>query len=66
MELTLEILREAIKQIPPTPTPKGLKISVNDYNRMVGALKEGAQIDYRGTFIYPDESMTDNTYEFVW
>ncbi len=54
------------KQLPPTPLPKGLKISVNDYNKMVEALKVVAQIDYTGTFYIPDEKMADYTYEWVW
>ena len=66
MELTLEILEEAIRQLPPTPMPRGLKISVNDYNKMMEALEEVAQIKYTGTFIYPDEDRADYTYEFVW
>jgi len=66
VELTLAILEEAIKQLPPMPMPKGLRISVNDYNKMVEAFREVLRINYTGTFIYPDESMADNTYEFVW
>ncbi len=64
-ELTIEMLEEVIKQLPPTPMPKGLKISPNDYSKMVEALDKVAQIKYTGTFIYPDEDMADGTYEFV-
>lgn len=65
-ELTLEILDEAIKQLPPTSMPRGLKISPNDYRKMVEALEAVVQIKYIGTFIFPDEDVKDNTYEFIW
>ena len=65
-ELTLEILTEVIKQIPPEPQPKGLKISRGDYDRMRVSLQVVAGIEYRGTYIFPDDTMADNTYEWVW
>lgn len=65
-ELTLEILDEAMKQLPPVPVPRGLKISFNDFNKMIDALERVVQVKYIGTFIYPSRDMEDGTYEFIW
>ena len=74
-ELTLEILDEAIKQLPPVTYPKCIRVSYGDYRR----LREACDVfkifpeqpgrftlGFCGEWIMPDVNVADNHYEVDW
>jgi len=74
-ELTLEILEEAMKQLPPTTYPKKIRVSYGDYNRLREACeflgicpeqKGGYTLGFCGEWIVPDADIADNHYEVDW
>lgn len=75
MELTLEILEEAISQLPKTQYPRRTRISIGDYRRLRGACDVfkicpeqvgGFTYGFMGEEIVPDETVEDNHYKFEW
>ena len=73
-ELTLEILEEAIKQLPPLPRIKHIRISYGDYRKLRDACKvfnicpekQGYTLGFLGEHIMPDIKVQDNHYEIDW
>ncbi len=74
-ELTLEILEEAISQLPQITYPKCIRISYGDYRRMREACDvfricpeqpDGYTLGFCGEWIMPDISIMDNHYEIDW
>ena len=73
-ELTLDILDEAIRQLPPISYPKRIRISYGDYHRFREAcdhfgilpeLKENVSLGF-GMPIIPDNQVSDGEYEYDW
>jgi len=75
MELTIEILEEAISKLPPVTYPKRIRVSYGDYQR----LREACDIlkicpeqpkcytlGFCGEWIVPDIDIKDNHYEVDW
>ena len=74
-ELTLEILAEAISQLPPITYPRRIRISYGDYRKLREASDifeifpeqpEGYTLGFCGEQIIPDINVKDNHYEFDW
>ena len=74
-ELTLEMLEEAINQLPLITYPKQVRISYNDYVKMrhsCDILKmspeqpQGYTLGCLGERIIPDISILDNHFEVDW
>ena len=74
-ELTLEILDEAIRQLPPVTYPKRIHISFGDYQRLREASDffnifpeqpGGYTLGFLGEIIIPDADIADNHYEIDW
>ena len=73
--LTLEILEEAMKQLPPVTYPKRIRISYGDYRRLRESCElfkicpeqpGGYTLGFCGEWIMPDKDIRDNTYEVDW
>ncbi len=71
-ELTLEILDEAIGQLPPITYPRQIRISYGDYQRMREACDmleifleqtDGVSLGMLGERIVSDKNIADNHYE---
>lgn len=74
-ELTLEILEGAIKQLPPMPRIKRIRISYGDYRKLREACNifkicpeqpKGFTYGFMGERIEPDVDVKDNHYEIDW
>ena len=74
-ELTLEILDEAIRKLPPISYPKRIRVSYGDYRRLREACDifkifpeqpEGFTLGFFGEMIIPDVDIKDNHYELDW
>ncbi len=74
-ELTLEILEDAMGQLPLTTYPKRIRISCGDYRRLKEACEvfkicpeqpDGYTLGFCGEWIMPDVNVGDNYYEVDW
>lgn len=74
-ELTLEILEEAISQLPSITYPRRIRISYGDYRRLREAYEifkifpeqpNGYTLGFCSEIIMPDIDVADNHYELDW
>jgi len=74
-ELTLKVLQEAARNLPPVTYPKYIRISHGDYHRMRESCNMlrifpeqpgGYTLGFLGEHIVPDSSIEDGQYEVDW